>query len=232
MQLHAHKWLRTCPRTQFLAVAVASAILLWPACLRAQNSGPERDRWNRPGEVIDALGLHVGSVVADIGCGKGYFTLKFAGRVGPSGKVYAEDISQDRLDDVRSEARNRSLKNIEEVHGAPDNPDLPAGSLDVVFTMDSYHEWVDYDAMLAHLFTSLKPGGLFGLVDGATEPGRSREDYHEMHRMPESMERGDLTRHGFRFVRSQPGFTRPSDGKSYYFLIFQKPVEASGATTP
>jgi len=216
-----------------LAVSLLAASLLWPAaCSRAQNSGPERDRWNRPGEVMDALGLHPGSVVADIGCGKGYFSLKFAARVGPNGKVYAEDIREDRIDDVRSEARKADLKQVETVLGAPDNPQLPAGALDVVFAMDSYHEWVDYDAMLDRVDAALKPGGLFALIDGATEAGRSRDEYHSMHRMPEAMERGDVTRHGFRFLRSEPGFTRPSDGKTYYFLIFQKSGRGGGDSTP
>jgi predicted methyltransferase len=173
---------------------------------------------------MDALGLHAGSAVADVGCGEGYFTFKFAARVGPTGKVYAGDIREDRLDDVRRQAEKQGLKQIETVHGTDDDPGLPPGALDVVFTMDSYHEWVNYDAMLDRLYAALKPGGLFGLIDGNTAPGKSRDDYHSMHRMPEQMERDDLTRHGFRFLRSEPGFTRPNDGKTYYFLIFQKPA--------
>ncbi len=205
-----------------LAPLLMAALVGAAACSRAQNSGPERDRWNHPDQVIDALGLHAGFVVADVGCGKGYFAVKFAARVGPTGKVYAEDIRDDVLDDVRSEATKQGLNDMETVHGTDNDPRLPAGSLDVVFTMDSYHEWVDYDAMLDHLYAALKPGGIFGLIDGDTAPGKSRDDYHSMHRMPEQMERDDLTRHGFRLLRSEPGFTRPSDGKTYYFLIFQK----------
>ena len=212
-----------------LAPLLIGALLGSAGCSRAQNSGPERDRWNRPDEVMDALGLRAGSVVADVGCGKGYFALKFAARVGPTGKVYAEDIRDDVLDDVRSEAAKQGLNGVQTVHGADDDPRLPAGGLDVVFTMDSYHEWVDYDAMLDHLYAALKPGGIFGLIDGETAPGKSRDDYHSMHRMPEQMERDDLTRHGFRFVRSESGFTRPGDGKTYYFMIFQKPSPAGSA---
>ncbi len=211
------------------APLLIAALLASAACSRAQNSGPERDRWNRPDEVLDALGIHAGTVVADVGCGKGYFAMKFAARVGPTGKVYAEDIRADVLDDVRSEAAKQGLKDIETVHGADNDPQLQAGSLDVVFAMDSYHEWVDYDAMLDHLYAALKPGGLFGIIDGETTAGKSRDDYHSMHRMPEQMERDDLTRHGFHFLRSESGFTRPSDGKTYYFVVFQKPSGAGSA---
>jgi predicted methyltransferase len=223
---HAHSSLKA---PCCLAPLLIAALLGSAACSRAQNSGPERDRWNRPDEVMDALGLRAGSVVADVGCGKGYFALKFAARVGPTGKVYAEDIRDDVLDDVRSEAAKQGLNEIRTVQGTDDDPRLPASALDVIFTMDSYHEWVDYDAMLDHLYAALKPGGVFGVIDGDTALGRSRDAYHNLHRMPEKMERDDLTRHGFHFLRSEPGFTRPSDGKSYYFMIFQKPADGGAA---
>jgi len=205
------------------AILLAVAILfLKVGCSHAQNAGPERDRWQRPDDVLDGLKVKTGSVVADVGCGRGYFTMKLAARVGAAGKVYAEDIKDDVLADVRRDAEKQGLKQVITVLGAGDDPRLPTGALDVVLAMDSYHEWVDYNSMLDHLYAALKPGGLFGLIDGETKEGKSREDYHSMHRMPESMERDDLTRHGFRFVRSERGFTRPSDGKTYYFLIFQK----------
>jgi predicted methyltransferase len=197
-------------------------LLLSAGCTRAQNSGPERDRWQRPDEVMDALGVKSGSAVADVGCGRGYFTMKLAARVGPTGKVYAEDIKDDVLADVRRDAEKQGFKQVTTVLGIEDDPRLPSGALDAVLTVDSYHEWVDYDSMLDHLYAALKPGGLFGLIDGETKAGGSRENYHSMHRMPEAMERDDLTRHGFRFLRSEAGFTRPSDGKTYYSLIFQK----------
>ncbi|HXJ94829.1 MAG TPA: class I SAM-dependent methyltransferase [Terriglobia bacterium] len=204
------------------AALVFVGLFLTGGCSQAQNSGPERDRWQRPDEVMNALGVTPGSFVADVGCGRGYFTMKLAARVGPTGKVYAVDIKDEVLADVRREAREQGLKQVTAVLGAADDPHLPPHSLDVVLSVDSYHEWVDYDSMLDHLYAALKPGGLLGLIDGETKPGKSRDDYHSMHRMPESMEREDLARHDFHFLRSEPGFTRPSDGKTYYFLIFQK----------
>jgi predicted methyltransferase len=212
------------PKNAAIVLLLVTASFIPAGCSRAQNSGPERDRWQRPDEVMDALGVHPGSVAADVGCGKGYFALKLAERVGPEGKVYAEDIRGDVLADLDGEAARRGLKQVKTIHGQPDDPRLPPGALDVVLTVDSYHEWIDYDAMLDHLYAVLKPGGVLGLIDGVARPGKSRDDYHHLHRMPESMERGDLTRHGFKFLSAQPGFTRPHDSKQYYFLIFQKPA--------
>lgn len=212
------------PKSPWIVLLLAAASAISAGCSRAQNAGPERDRWQRPDEVMNALGVHAGSVVADVGCGKGYFALKLAERVGAEGKVYAEDIRGDVLAELDGEAARHGLKQVETIHGQPDDPRLPAGALDAVLTVDSYHEWVDYDAMLNHLYAALKPGGVFGLIDGVASPGKSRDDYHHLHRMPESIERSDLARHGFRFLRAQPGFTRTHDGKQYYFLIFQKPA--------
>lgn len=213
-------------------IAVLAAVLLGPAaCSHAQNAAPERDRWQRPDEVMDELGIHPGTSVADVGCGKGYFTIKFAARVGPSGKVFGEDIKDDVLADLRSDAQKHGLSQVQTILGAPDDPRLAPASLDVIFAMDSYHEWVDFDSMLDHLYAALKPGGLFGLIDGVAPQGKSRDEYHQAHRMPESMEREDLTRHGFHFLREEPGFTRPDDGKTYYFVIFEK-SRGSGVQKP
>lgn len=214
-----HSWYRT---KAWTVAALLGCLLSRPICSRAQNSGPERDRWQHPEQVLDELGIKAGTLVADVGCGKGYFTMKFAERVGISGKVYAEDIKDDALSNLRSEAEKHGYKQIETVLGSDTDPRLHAASVDVVFAMDSYHEWVQNDAMLDQVYAALKPGGLFGLIDGATAAGKSRDDYHSMHRMPESMVREDLLRHHFRFVRQEPGFTRTNDGKTYYFLIFQK----------
>lgn len=215
----ADRWISS---RHWTTLALLAGLISQPACSRAQNSGPERDRWQHPNQVLDELGVKSGSVVADIGCGKGYFTLKLAGRVGPGGKVYAEDIKDDVLAEVRRQADKRGLEQIQTVLGAEDTPHLPAGSLDAALAMDTYHEWIQNDAMLDRVYAALKPGGIFGLIDGATTPGKSREDYHSLHRMPESMEREDVLRHHFQFLREGPGFTRPNDGKTYYFLVLKK----------
>ena len=107
--------------------------------------------------------------------------------------------------------------------GAKDDPRLPPESVDVVLVVNAYHEMRDYDAMLAGLFRALKPGGLLGIIEAADEPGKPRENYYSRHRMPEEVVREDAERAGFRFLRNEPGFTRPSRRKEFYFLIFAKP---------
>jgi len=195
------------------------------ACSRlaGQNSGDERDAWQHPEQVMDALGVKPGSAVGDVGCGRGYFTFKLANRVGPSGKVYAEDVKDDQIAEIRRQAKEKGLSQIEAITGTDSDPHLPAGALDAVLIVDAYHEMHQYDAMLAAIYRALKPGGMLALIDGKAEPGKSREDYYSRHRMPEEIERQDAQRNGFRFLRQEPGFVRPEPKKEYYFLIFQKP---------
>jgi len=192
--------------------------------LPAQNSGPERDAWQHPDQVMDALGIHAGSTVADIGCGRGYFTFEFAKRVGTEGKVYAEDLDQGDLASIRNKAKERGLTQIEAVLGATDDPHLPAASLDAVLIMNAYHEFQNHDPMLQAIYRALKPGGLLGLIDGAAEVGHPRSYYDGTHRLPEVYEREDALRAGFHFVRQAPSFKRTDDGKEFYFLIFEKPT--------
>lgn len=205
------------------ALAVWLVCLLLPVCSSAQNSGPARDAWQHPNRVMNALGVHKGTVVADVGCGAGYFTLKLAHRVGAEGRVYAEDVLGWRLDQVRKEAGRERIQQITTVLGSPNNPRLPPNSLDVVLAVNTYHEWHEHRAMLDSLYRDLKPGGLFGLIDAAAPSGRPRSYYYEHHRMPEEIEHTEAMQAGFRFLRQEPGFTRPSDGRKFYFLVFQKP---------
>lgn len=224
------------PETRKLWAGVALALLSAAALvglLRLQAGQDDkarfaaRDAWQRPEEVMDKLGIKAGSVVADVGCGSGYFTFHFAARVGTQGKVYAEDISSSVLEKIRTRARDEHLSQIELVQGTSDDPHLPAGKLDAILMMNAYHEMRDYDAMLSGMFKALKPGALLAIIDHEAEPGEPRGDYQERHRIPEGLVREDLARNGFRFLRSEPGFLSADAHKNFYFLIFQKPESAT-----
>jgi predicted methyltransferase len=208
-------------RVLLLAILVLLGMFACPpAALAGQNSGTERDAWQHPKRVMDALAIHAGSAVADVGCGRGYFTFKFATRVGRQGKVYAVDIDEFDLESIRHQAARERLTQIETVHGALDDPHLPADSLDAVLVMNAYHEFRDHQAMLAGIYRALKPGGLLALIDGAAPVGHPRDYYDGMHRLPEIFEREDALRAGFKFLYHETGFTRTNDGKQFYFLIF------------
>jgi predicted methyltransferase len=183
----------------------------------------KRDEWQRPGEVMDALGLKPGHRVADIGCGLGYFTFRMAARVGTEGKVFAVDIDEEAIDKVRQRKQREKLDQVEPILGESADPRLP-NELDVVLIVDTYHEFRDYDRMMEAIFRALKPGGRLAIIDGEGPSGRPRAEYHRLHTIPADLVRKEVARHGFVFKESRPGFYDAEYGKRFYFLIFERPL--------
>jgi len=192
----------------------------------SQNSdrARKRDEWQRPAEVFDALVVKPGHRVADIGSGWGYFTFRLAARVGAEGKVYAVDIDEEAINKVRQRKERENLKQVEAILSAADDPRLPP-DLDLVLIVDSYHEFRDYDRIMQAVFRALKPGGRLGLIDGEGPSDKPRTEYHRLHVIPAELAREEITRHGFVFKESRPGFYDQEYGKKMYFLIFEKPGE-------
>jgi len=132
-------------------------------------SRPERELEEQPDKAIDLLRLSKGMTVADIGCGSGYMTWRLAERVGPSGKVYANDIQPKMLDLLRQNMQQRKLTNVEPVLGVIDDPQLPRGVLDLALLVDVYHEFSEPQKMLRHIRESLKPAGRLVLLEYRAE---------------------------------------------------------------
>jgi predicted methyltransferase len=189
-----------------------------------------RDEWQRPGEVMDALGAKPGRRVADIGCGFGYFTFRLASRVGVEGKVYAVDIDREAIDKVRRRKENERLEQVEPILGESDDPRLP-NDLDAVLIVDTYHEFREYDRMTQAVFRALKPGGRLVIIDGEGPAGKPRTEYHRLHTIPAELVREEVTHNGFAFKESRPGFYDEEYGKKLYFLIFERPLPNSTPKT-
>ena len=203
-------------------------LVAWLCCAAfAQRGWEERDRWQKPAEVMDALHVVANSHVADVGAGSGYFTSRLAQRVGSGGKVYAVDIDRTSLNDVRNLASDRHLCQVEVVEGAPENPHLPSGELDAVLIVNAYHEFRQHDLMLQAIGRALKPGGYLGIIEKADEPGEPRATYERRHHLPEQFVREDLARNGFPQVEKKPDFHPSSEreGEVWYFLVAQKPAK-------
>ena len=135
--------------------------------------GPDREQWQRPDQIMDALGIADGSIVADLGAGGGWFTTRLARRVGPNGLVYAEDIQPQMIEAISRRVQREGLLNVVPALGTPSDPRLPAG-IDAVLMVETYHEVEDPIALLKHVAQSLKPQGRIGVVEftaGAGGPG-------------------------------------------------------------
>lgn len=125
----------------------------------------DREQFEQPEKVLDALNIRPGMTVADVGAGNGYFTLRLARRVKDFGRVFAVDIQQPMLDLLEKNQKREGLRNIELVLSTPTDPRLPNGSIDLALLVDVYHEFQQPGEMVAGLRASLKPDGVLVLVE-------------------------------------------------------------------
>jgi SAM-dependent methyltransferase len=177
--------------------------------------GPDRDLWQLPDQIMDTLGIAEGSVVADIGAGGGWFTIRLARRVGANGVVYAEDIQPQMLEATMRRVAREGLGNVRRVLGTAEDPRLPAAALDAVLIVDTYHELDNPDSMLRNIASALKPQGRVGVVDFKRDglgPGPALEDRVD----PEQVVR-DAEAAGLRLVR------RETFLPYQFLLVFSRP---------
>jgi ubiquinone/menaquinone biosynthesis C-methylase UbiE len=126
---------------------------------------PQRDQSIRPGQLTAEMGLKPGMTVADVGTGVGYMLPFLSKRVGETGHVIAEDITDDFLGMARQHAESQNLKNVTFVKGNETDPNLPEGKMDEVLVLDAYHHFDYPEKMLAAIHKSLKPEGRLVIVE-------------------------------------------------------------------
>jgi predicted methyltransferase len=124
---------------------------------------PERDKWQKPHEVITALKLAPDQSVADIGAGTGYFAVRFAHML-PQGRVYGVDVEPDMVKYLGERAKKENLANLTAVAGTPDDARIPA-PVDLVILVDVYHHVDKRTEYFRKLRASLKPGGRIAVID-------------------------------------------------------------------
>ena len=172
---------------------------------------PGRDQRLQIDRVMDLLHIKPGSVVADIGAGGGWFSVRAARRVAPNGRVIAEEINPKAITAIQQRAQREHLDDIQTVLGTPDDPKLAPASLDAALMLKVYHEIAHPPMLLARLHDALKPGARFGIID--------RNGNGSDHGLKESVVRAEVEKSGFRQV-ARYDFTK-ADGQDY-FLIFEK----------
>jgi ubiquinone/menaquinone biosynthesis C-methylase UbiE len=131
----------------------------------AMLDDPARDAYQKPHEVLTALGLEEGERIADIGAGSGYFSLRFARHVGARGQVLAVDINPDMIVHLNRAVRDAALDNVRTILALPDDPLLAAASVDRVFICETWHHIGNHPQYLAQLKKVLKPGGQVVIID-------------------------------------------------------------------
>ncbi len=173
--------------------------------------GPDRDAWQEPELIMDALGIFDGAVVADVGAGGGWFTVRLAQRVGPNGLVYAEDIQPQMIESINRRVRRAGLTNVQAIIGTPSNPMLP-GPIDALLMVEVYSQIEDPVTLLRNVMPRLKPGGRVGIVEYRLDgggPGPPLDERVE----PETVIR-DAQAAGFRLLAREDEF------RYQYLLVF------------
>lgn len=137
------------------------------ASIVSSHSGEEadRERDREADQVMNFLNIAPGMTIADIGAGDGYFTVRLARRVGPSGRVIATDVVPEHLARLRARVAQEGLSNVDFELGTPEDPALPAASVDVALLVRMYHEIEQPYAFMWRLRDALKPGGVVAISE-------------------------------------------------------------------
>jgi ubiquinone/menaquinone biosynthesis C-methylase UbiE len=170
----------------------------------------DRDQKLQVDRVMDLLGITSGKNVADIGAGSGWFTVRAARRVGPTGAVLAEDINPAAIEYIGKRVQKEDLANVRTVLGGPDDPRLPSGSVDAVLMLKVYHEIAHPLEFLKALKPALRAGAKVGIID--------RNGNGANHGLNHDVVVKEMSEAGFKLVGTYD-FTKAD--KEDYFLIFQ-----------
>lgn len=196
-------------RHQRYPALVVAVVLFACGSAYAQQSEAEREKVERVQDILTALDSRDGAHIADLGSADGFYTLRIAKAVAPSGRAYGIDIDQKSLDKLRDRAEKEGVANVEIILSEPANPKLPAGTLDAVLIRNAYHEMTEYRSVLKGVIDGLKPGGLLIVSEAISEKARglSRDlQVKEHYIAPEIVER-ELREAGFEIVDRQDPFT-------------------------
>ena len=174
---------------------------------------PGRDERLQINRVMDLLGIEPGKNVADIGAGSGWFTVRAARRLATSGMVYAVDISPEATKYIEQRATKEQLHNIKTILSKPDDPQLPAASVDAVLLLKTYHEIAHPIALLSALRSSLKPGAKVGIID--------RNGNGEDHGVSKDVVIREAAQAGYE-IRDSHDFVK-GDNMDYFLIFTAKP---------
>lgn len=182
-----------------------------------------REVYDRRFDILQASSVSPGMEVADIGAGTGLFTRLFSPEVGPEGRVYAVDISRTFVENILRESRELGLKNVVGVVNSPDDAMLEPDSIDLAFTVDTYHHFEYPRSMLSSIHKALRSGGRLIVIDFIKQPGKSSRWVMGHVRADKNKVIDEITSAGFALVDDKPLL------RSNYFLEFRKVINEDAA---
>ncbi|MGA8221069.1 MAG: class I SAM-dependent methyltransferase [Candidatus Acidiferrales bacterium] len=202
-----------------LAIAAAALIYFSAANLIPPAHADPRQEITRLAELMQ---WHPGTIVADIGAGDGEYTFEAAEKVGPSGRVFATEIDQDKLKSLRTEVAARKLSNVTVVESAADDTRLPANCCDAIFLRHVYHHITQPQAFDKNLLRSLKPGARLAIIDFPPDkslpPVEGIPKNRGGHGIPQKIMVDELTAAGLQLEKVVKDWSARD-----YCVIFQRP---------
>jgi len=177
----------------------------------------EREGEEQPDRALDLIAIKPGMIVADVGAGSGYMTVRLAKRVGPMGKIYANDLQARMLTLLQDKVSSEKLTNVAFVQGTETDTRLPASTIDLALLVDVYHEFWYPQQMLRSIRQSLKPNGQLVLLEYRKEDPRLQ--IMADHKMSVSEVRTEIEPEGFTFDRLIPDLPRQ------HIIVFRRPAQ-------
>jgi ubiquinone/menaquinone biosynthesis C-methylase UbiE len=177
-----------------LGLAVAAAMVqAQDSRVAPENANEARlNRLQPPGQVLDIIGAAAGMTIAEIGAGQGRYVVQLAARVGPEGKIFAEDIDDDALRHLSARCRRVGFANVETVLGEPTDPKLPDGEFDLIFVISAYHHFGDPIALMKNARKALRPTGRLAIAEWVP-PKEGRGEGTTPEKMKAQMESAGFT---------------------------------------
>ena len=201
-----------------LAPIVAGMLVAFTGTANAQSEFASDAK-----RLVPAIQLHEGQTVADIGAGEGQLAVELAREVGPSGRVYATELEEDRRRDIREAAKSAGLKNVEVLEARPTSTNLPEGCCDALVMRRVYHHIGNPALMNASMLASLKPGGFLAVIDFPPDSAESADPYGrdegEQHGVTSGTVARELGQAGFEVVTVEKG-----EGSDRYMVVARRPA--------
>lgn len=190
------RWPLTRVALLFAFVCIAGALAAF------QQSDTERERLERVEDILKALDVKDGMQVADIGSGDGFYTIRIARAVAPTGRAYGVDIRAEALERLKQRLVGEKTPNVDVIQGEPNDPKLPAEAIDAVLIRNSYHEMPEFRGMLSGIARGLKRGGLLVIVEPIHPDRRKspREEQVKEHEIAPELVEADLREAGFEIL--------------------------------
>lgn len=195
---------------------------LFPPERLGELEGPDRELWQKPDQIMDALGIADGSIVADLGAGGGWFTVRLARRVGPHGIVYAEDVQEQMIESIQRRMQREGLRNVRTVLGTETDPKLPR-KVEAMLIVDSFYEVRNPVALLQKIREQLLPNGRLGIAEFRKDGGGPGPPLEE--RVEESVVLANAEAAGLRLI------ARETFLPYMYLLVFGRNEAATPSTS-